>query len=115
MSFLSSLVLTKLGAAVNMFGDYVCVNYANILCPSGYNQSIYTKFTRPIGKMSKATPHSSRILPLIVLFSRFHPPSSFVLVRIAPFPFLSLSLSLFLLPSVFGNLSFPSSSVPPPP
>ena len=47
------------------------------------------------------------------VFILLRPSSLFASLR---FRFsLSLSLSLLLLPSVFGNLSFPSSSVPPPP
>ena len=49
---------TKLGAAVNRFGDYLCVNCANYPSACGRNQSINTKFTSPMIKISKSSQNS---------------------------------------------------------
>ena len=52
--FLSSIII-KLGGAGDRFCDYLCLDFANLPCPSGHNQRIQTKFTRPITNISKST------------------------------------------------------------
>jgi len=45
----------KLGGDANRFGDYLCVNCANVPCICGHNQFTNTKPTRPITQTSKST------------------------------------------------------------
>ena len=48
----------KLGGAGDKFGDYLCVDCANLPCVRGNNQVTNTTFTRPVTKISKSKPRS---------------------------------------------------------
>ena len=54
----------KLGGAGDWFGDYLCVNWANLPCLSGRNQFTNTKFPRPITKISKSNYDARSPIPL---------------------------------------------------
>ena len=65
---------SKFEGAGDKFGDYLCVDCANLPCKSGHNQLTKAKVTRPITRISK----SRRELGERGRLSRhsFHPPSS---------------------------------------
>ena len=49
----SAAIGTRLRAAIDRFGDYLCLNCANLHCASGHTQFTKTKFTGSIPKISK--------------------------------------------------------------
>ena len=52
---------TKPRGAGDRFGDYLCVDFANLPCATGLNDFINTKFTRHITKMFKSMDQISRL------------------------------------------------------
>ena len=51
----SKWLVTKLGGAGDRFGDYICVDCANLPYAGGCNQFTDTKFTRPDAQVSEST------------------------------------------------------------
>ena len=53
----------KLGGAGDKFGDYLCVDCANLPCVRGNNQLTNTTFTTHITKISSSSIQNSKIYP----------------------------------------------------
>ena len=48
-------MMSKLGLVSGKFGDYLCVDCANLPYTGGCNQFTNTKFTRPDAQVSEST------------------------------------------------------------
>ena len=47
------MLVSRLGGSGDRFGDFLCVDRANLSCVSGQNQFTHTKFSRPVTQFSK--------------------------------------------------------------